>query len=349
MPRLTLAVGTLLTLVAAQAAVLVPARAQEGPAGVDIQEMPVLNAPPPQQRPDGKEAPAKEAQAAKGAGDSDLRQRVEQLEEQLVDLQVVIGTLESLAKAPPTGQSASSAYDSAGPVGAGDVARLDGIETQIRALTSQLEQLSDQVRAMSGQPPRGDASGPQGAETRFGTVNSSNATDPIGKMLSDDPGAPPAGWNQSPRPEGPAPIPGQMAAADPAQGAPAENSKQIYENAYASMLQRDYAAAQAGFSDLLKRFPKDPLVPNALYWLGESYYMQRNFADAAEAFDIVTSAYAASQKAPDSQLKRAMALSQLGKTTEACAEFRVLGSKFPNAPAYVKSKGDSERKRLGCT
>ncbi|MEM1307877.1 MAG: hypothetical protein AAGG99_10150, partial [Pseudomonadota bacterium] len=51
------------------------------------------------------------AAAQKADGEiAELRKRVEQLEGQLVDLQVVIGTLESLARSPRAGQSAGRAY-----------------------------------------------------------------------------------------------------------------------------------------------------------------------------------------------------------------------------------------------
>ncbi len=129
----------------------------------------------------------------------------------------------------------------------------------------------------------------------------------------------------------------------------AGNPKQAYENAYGFLLQQDYGAAQSGFSDFLKRYPQDPLAPNALYWLGETHYVQKNYADAAEAFDLVLSAFGTSAKAPDAQLKRAMALAQLGKKQDACAAFRQLATKFPNAPAHVKAKADSERQRAGCS
>jgi tol-pal system protein YbgF len=99
----------------------------------------------------------------------------------------------------------------------------------------------------------------------------------------------------------------------------------------------------------MKKYPKDPLAPNALYWLGETHYVQRNFADAAEAFDLVATSFGSSAKAPDAQLKRAMSLAQLGQKKEACAAFGVLGSKYPNAPAHVKTKADSERVRAGCS
>ncbi|MGE0024918.1 MAG: tetratricopeptide repeat protein, partial [Hyphomicrobium sp.] len=75
---------------------------------------------------------------------------------------------------------------------------------------------------------------------------------------------------------------------------------------------------------------------------------QRNFADAAEAFDLVVSSYAKSSKAPDAQLKRGMALAQLGKRQEACTVLRGVGGKFPSAPAQLKAKADGERQRIGC-
>lgn len=75
--------------------------------------------------------PSKDAAATAASSDAALKKRVEQLEEQLVDLQVVIGTLESLAKQP---QGANAAAYRAPASGAGD-GRIDGVEMQIKALT----------------------------------------------------------------------------------------------------------------------------------------------------------------------------------------------------------------------
>lgn len=273
--------------------------------------------------------PAKDPAPAASGSEAQLRKRVEQLEEQLVDLQVVIGTLESLAKAPPAGATAPmrAATTSA------DQSRLDGLETQIKALTNQLEQLSAEVRggaraqdqaAGSLRPDAGTLSAPRPSPSQPAA-----GRDQIGGLLTDQ-GAP-AGS-------------AQVAAAAPG----ADDPKTAYEAAYGHMLQQNYGAAQAGFSDFLRLFPTHALVPNALYWLGETYYVQRNYADAAEAFDIVLSSHAASNKAPDSQLKKAMSLSQLGKNSDACSVLRDLSAKYPNAPSHVKSKADSERRRVGC-
>ena len=274
------------------------------------------------------EAKAKGAAPQGGGSESArLRERVDQLEGQLVDLQVVIGTLESLARTGGVAQ-APVRSEAGGGMASSDRARLDSIETQIRALTAQVEQLAAEMR--QGGPQRRSDAGPGGFGAggpevgRFGstTVTSDNA-DPIGALAAPAPGAAPAmpappstyGAESLPPPAGGGEIGGdQFAAVDPGHGG---NPKQLYETAYGYLLQQDYGSAQTGFRDFLRTYPQDPLAPNALYWLGESHYVQRAYAEAAEAFDLVVQTYANSGKAPDAQLKRGMALAQLGKRQEA--------------------------------
>jgi tol-pal system protein YbgF len=322
--------------------------------------------------PSQKAAPVAGATAGAGSAGGDsagLRQRVEQLEGQLVDLQVVIGTLESLARTGGAQQAPVRSEQGGGNMSAGDSVRLDSIETQIRALTAQVEQLSSEMRAQgAGGQRRSDAGAPppqdfaaDGTQTsRFGSTEVTSDNGFEQGAPGPAPGAPPAASRFPPaaaqqQPSAPStygseslpPPPGgeHFAAADPMGGG---SAKEVYENAYGHLLQQDYGAAQTGFRDFLKNYPKDPLAPNALYWLGESHYVQRNFADAAEAFDLVIQAYGTSGKAPDAQLKRGMSLAQLGKRQDACAALRAVGSKYPNAPPLLKSKADGERQRIGC-
>jgi tol-pal system protein YbgF len=262
------------------------------------------------------------------------------------------------------------------PMSGDSEARLDGMETQIRALTAQIEQLSNDVRAQAGRrseipggsPYADDAAGGTDksmSTSRFGsTTVTSDQADPIGGLVAADQmssdgnngsssgsafpeastGAGASSGQQAPVT---APPPAQTAALGSSAGG--ASSKQLYETAYGYLLQQDYASAQAGFADFLKTYPRDPLAPNALYWLGETHYVQRNYADAAEAFDLVVSTYGSSNKAADAQLKRGMSLAQLGKKQDACTAFRELPTKFPTAPPLLKSKADGERQRAGCT
>jgi len=294
-------------------------------------------------------APTGPAAGAVASGDGALRQRVEQLEEQLVDMQVMIGTLESLAR---SGGGGPASRPVSGMGGASDQARIDGIETQIRALTAQLEQLAAEVRGQRGIERRGDADGfSAGAATRYSAA---------GQGASDFSGAAVAGFGSTTiTPTGPDPIgsiitdtgpdsqPPPTIAAAPLEPAGAD-PKQLYETAYGYLLQQDYGAAEAAFDDFLQRFPKDRLAGNAQYWLGESHFVRGDYKSAAAAFLKGYQNYGESAKAPDSLLKLAMSLDRLGQKDAACASYVELNTRFPSAPSSVKNKAQSERRRVGC-
>jgi tol-pal system protein YbgF len=309
-----------------------------------------------------KGAPA-QARDSQPANDSALRQRVEQLEEQLVDMQVALGTLESLGRGTASPAGPGSGRQSASPAafGAADAGRLDSIETQIRALATQLEHVQEQVRALAartgelpapnsqaavdpGPAPRPgrlqiDAGPPQPERTGFGSVTVSPGAprDEIDRILNTPPQ--------------PGADPGTQVAAAPMPASPAESEqspKQLYETAYGYLLQRDYGAAEAAFDEFLRRHPNDPLAGNAQYWLGESLYVRGQYRAAAGAFLKGYQTYGKSAKAPESLLKLAMSLQRLGQKDAACSSFNELNSKFPSAPSHVKTTAQTERQRAGC-
>lgn len=310
------------------------------------QGRPAAKSPPPAARP-----PAKEEATHNRGGDAQFRQRIEQLEEQLVDMQVALGTLESLARSPSAAGTASSAPRS-GQIGDIDQARIDSLETQIRALANQLEQLAEQVRQIAGRrtdaggaagtlasrdTPRPEIGGARQGDAAdagrvppgsFGstTVTPGSERDPIGRMISS-------------QPERSAPGGG---AAAPSGG----NPKELYETAYGYLLQQDYGAAEVAFEEFLRLFPQDRLAADAQYWLGESLYVQRRYKPAAQAFLKVVQSFQGSSKVPGSLLKLAMTLEQLGQKD--CALFSELDSRHPNASADIKSKAKVVRQRVGC-
>ncbi len=313
MPRLWLGAGAL------AAAVVMPAFAS------------LAQQAPPGMRPPQVSAARPGVPAAKdGAAPSDagLQRRVEQLEEQLVDLQVVIGTLESLAK----GGAAPSSPAAGMALSASDAGRLDALETQIRALAAQLESLQEQVRGIAeggGRPAGG-----------FGSVTVA-------------PEAPKAPKDDLDRVFPPAAAAAQPARVPPAQllakAAEAElPPQQLYERAYGYLLQKDYGTAESSFEDFLKHHSTHPLAGNAQYWLGETFYVRGQYRPAAAAFLKGYQDYAKSQKAPESLLKLAMSLQRLGQKDAACSSYSEFATKFPNPPAHVRSLAQTERQRSGC-
>jgi tol-pal system protein YbgF len=303
------------------------------------------------------------ATAAAGAGDGGLKGRVESLEEQLVDMQVVVGTLESMSKSG--GGSASNAFRGTPAGGGADAGRVDALEGQVRSLSTQVQQLSDQVRSLGGVPRRAETpaagnpaasnTGVAAAPPAFGSTTVTPGGpggqgglggDAIGGLIDGGPSAA-AAAAQPVLPQTGAPPPPVTTAALPPTG-DTSDPKQLYETAYGYLLQRDYGAAEVSFDEFLKRFPADSLAGNAQYWLGESHFVRGQYKAAAGAFLKGYQAYAQSAKAPDSLLKLAMSLDRLGQKDAACSSFSELNSKFPNAGQSVKARAQSERQRVGC-
>ena len=279
---------------------------------------------------------------ASGDGDSQLRGRVEHIEEQLADIQVTVGTLESLGR---RGAASAPAPGGVAPASGGvDQARIDSLETQIRALTAQLEQLSSQVRQLAGQR-RGDvapamAPAPYAAPPAFGqapaaggfgstTVTQHGGSgDQIGRVIESN-----------------APQPASVASALPP-SVNGGNPRELYETAYGYLLQQDYGAAEAAFDEFLRRFPQDRLAADAQYWLGETLYVQRRYKQAGQSFLAVIEKHKTSAKAPNSLLKLAQSLEQLGQKD--CGIFSELEGRYPNAPADVRVKARALKQRQGC-
>ena len=302
---------------------------------------------------DGKAPKAAPGAASSAGGDGGLKARVEALEEQLVDMQVLVGTLETMSK------SGSGSQPFAATAASGsDAARIEGLETQVRALTSQVQQLTEQVRGLGGTPgmPRrsdiepststADAGGGFGA-----TTVSPAGGDAIGGIIDG---------HQAPA-AGPAPGEAGTSGADGASDTqssvstaalppPGEGGdpKQLYETAYGYLLQRDYAQAETAFTDFLRRFPNDSLSGNAQYWLGETHFVRGQYKAAAGDFLKGYQTYGQSAKAADCLLKLAMSLDRMGQKEAACSSYAELSAKFPNASQSVKARAQTERQRVGC-
>ncbi|WP_407529239.1 tol-pal system protein YbgF [Methylobacterium oryzisoli] len=126
------------------------------------------------------------------------------------------------------------------------------------------------------------------------------------------------------------------------------DAKADYEAAYAYVLQRQYEQAEMSLRQFIQSHPRDALVPDATYWLGESYLQRNRTREAAEQFLKVSTDYARSRKAPDAMLKLGTSLNALGAREQACATLAELERKFPQASASVKQGVDREQKRARC-
>lgn len=335
---------------------------------------------------------ARPAAAAQGAQPSSaapkpqlsVADRAAQIEERLIDLQVRIATMRSLAAngAPAaTGTAPQNRFQDA-PLP--DTQQIAALEGEVRVLSAQSSKLSGRpalivpestnarrplpdnrtpsavARAAQPSPGGGDAApgwassttvSPNNNQALFAPPSQSGAA-PQGELL---PGTVYPGTAQPP-PQTPAPQGGAVAGlANPAplpggvRTAPVTDGPETeYQTAYGYLLQQDYGAAQTAFREFIARHPKTPLAGNAQYWLGETHYVRGAYKDAAVAFLKGYEKYGDGNKGPDSLLKLALSLGKLRQNAAACSSLSELGTRFPNAPQGLLSRATAEKRRLRC-
>lgn len=123
--------------------------------------------------------------------------------------------------------------------------------------------------------------------------------------------------------------------AAPTPPAPAASSVEqtVYAQAFDSLKAGSYSIAITGFKDFLVTYPASPLAENAQYWLGEAYYVNRDYDAASAAFRNVLQKWPDSRKAPDALLKLGYTQYELKKVAEARTTLTEVGQKYPNSDA----------------
>ena len=96
---------------------------------------------------------------------------------------------------------------------------------------------------------------------------------------------------------------GQPGAESAVVAAPSEAEKEAYDKAFQAMKELRYADAAEDFQSFLDQYPNSEYADNAVYWLGESYYVTRNYDIALTSFQRLMDDYPDSPKVPDALLK----------------------------------------------
>lgn len=111
------------------------------------------------------------------------------------------------------------------------------------------------------------------------------------------------------------------------------NEAADYQAAFGLLKAGRYADAAIAFQEFLKRYPQGQYRANALYWLGESHYVVREFDKAMPYFQQVLSEHPASSKSPDAMLKIGFIRHEQGKIPEARQMLEKVKTDFPNTTA----------------
>jgi tol-pal system protein YbgF len=297
----------------------------------------------------------------------ELINRIDRLQRELITLQRAVyqGKAAPARSAAPAGQTAAAPAKGLDRRFATRVEiRLTELETEIRKLTGRAEELQHSVGQLESKFTTFasdielrlrtlEQGAPAGASEASRHPSSASAAPPPptatrAPRRNAAPNAPPQSLGTVPRRSD-----GRAARATPPTATPPALPKTTPEEQYnhaTSLLlnDEDFSGAERAFQNFIKQHPKHELAGNAHYWLGETYYVRKDFRQAAFTFADGYQRFPKSNKAPDNLLKLGMALGQLGKEKEACTAFRSLLTNFPNLGQRLNQRIQRQRQRYRC-
>lgn len=206
---------------------------------------------------------------------------------------------------------------------------------QVQALQSQLQQMQGQIEELQHQLQ--EASDKNKAQyvdldSRLGRLEGGAAAGTPGNAANTANPAPAASAAQPPA-AADAGKGGKAAAAKGAAPANAATAQAAYDDAFKTLRGGDYAQASRGFRSFIQQYPDSPLLPNAYYWLGESYYATMNYQVALEAFQTLLSQFPQSEKAPDAMLKAGYSQIELKQVDAGKTTLKAVSTKYPGSKA----------------
>ena len=130
----------------------------------------------------------------------------------------------------------------------------------------------------------------------------------------------------------------------PRAAAPAGGTAQ-YDRAMNMLAKAQYIEASAAFRAYADANPNDTdLSAQAIYWIGNIAYVQKNYPDATRAFAEQLKKYPDSIRSPDSMLKLGQALIAQGQTSSGCTTLAALKTKYPKAAPATLAAAAGARK-----
>jgi tol-pal system protein YbgF len=258
-----------------------------------------------------------------------LQQEVESLQ-RTVDTQTAV--LKTLVE--QTSQSVNAMKATIAKMEQAQQQSLANTNNQMDSMTSQIQQLSSSLDEAKGQIAKLSS---QVAQTQkiLQTINTPNPNVPPSPNANAAPGAQGAQG-------GAASAAGPGPAGDaPAQPPPVPDPQTLYNSAYQDYTQGQYSLAIQGFQQYLQNYGDTDLASNAQFYIGDSYYAQKDYKNAIKEYDKCIEQFPGGNKVAASYLKKGYALLALGETSAGERELRALIRRYPSS-----HEADLARQRL---
>ena len=234
-------------------------------------------------------------------------QRLQAVENKTVDLSRRLGVIEAT-------QNGSQADDLRSLRG-----QVEQVQHDLGTLQQQNSDLDARLKRLEAgaQPPAAgtDPNAPAGA------IPAPSAAAPV---------MPPPAVSAAPA----APVQAQAHASNSASA----DEEAIYLKSFDQLRGGKYDAAISGFHAMLGKYPQGNYADNAWYWMGESYHVKGDDANALKSYQSLLQQFPASPKVPDALLKTGVIYQGQQKTAQARDAYQKVLKQYPSSSAAGQAK-----------
>lgn len=103
-----------------------------------------------------------------------------------------------------------------------------------------------------------------------------------------------------------------------------------YDISFAHLRAGRFLESARAFENFIQGYPENELTDDAYYWLGESYYVKRQYPQALAAFKSLTDKYPNSKKAADAWLKTGYSYYEMDDLVKADEVLNSVINNYPN-------------------
>lgn len=301
-----------------------------------------------------------------------LRNQIYELQQQVQALQQQAGSGGGSYLGRPGGQPPQAG--SGNEVVPQLLARVQTLEEEVRTLHGRVDELQNQLeqqasdlgkriddltfQMQNGQTP-GSAPAQGAAPPGSASAGTSQGSTPQGYAPQ---GYPPQGYaargpgSPIPLQSGPAlsPPPGalgttQVPPAQPPPGPPVRRTPEVaMQDGSAALARRDYPAAEAAAHEVLNNFRTSPRAYDAQFLLAQALAGERQYSQAAIAYDDTYNRNRKGGHAPDALVGLANALTAINEKRAACDTLGKLHVEFPQERPELRESAAAVQQRAGC-
>lgn len=132
----------------------------------------------------------------------------------------------------------------------------------------------------------------------------------------------------------------------PAKDVGVENEASAFRSAYKVFLNGNYDRASVEFKRFVKNYPSTTLTPQAYYYLGESFYVQKHYDPAKQALQEVVSNYPSSKYRGQALYKLGQIMLETDQRSKAQELWNKIIQDYPDSPESTQAKEQLKKSGL---